>query len=140
MDIFFSDLDRNNVYTLPVLPPEMPDIVRNAKNEEFETFSNGTFNFINGVGLRTFSIDCFLPGKVDKYKWAKSQIDPYELLNFWSNAMEDGYPVRCIMNLENEAGKILNFMCTVENLSYYLNRAMDFKYKLDLKEYRMVDY
>ena len=136
-DIYFSDLNRTQVYRLPIIPEEMPDLSKSAKNEEFETFDNGTYNFLNTVGLVTFSIDCWLPQHANKYSFAKSQIDPYLLINLWSGAMVNKTPLRCIME-RGQNNEILNWMVTVENMNWHENKVGDIKYKIDLKEYRSV--
>lgn len=140
MDIYFSDLNRFEVYQLPCLPFEMPELSKSSKNEEFETYNEGVYNIIGNKGLTTFSIDCWLPEYPGKYKWAKSQINPYLLINLWENAMTNKRPLRCIMvrgeNKNNISPIILNWMVTVENYSQKIDEFKDIHYKIDLKEYR----
>lgn len=139
MDIWFSDLDRKEIYQLPIIPADMPELVKTAKNTEFETFKDGFVNSLGNVSLPTFTIDCFLPEYPNKYDYAKSQINPYLLLNLWSNAMETKTPLRCIMvRGENKNGIspiILNWMVSVESLSWNPMQGQDMKYKADFKEY-----
>lgn len=139
-DIYFSDLKRTTVYRLPIIPETMPELSVAAKNEEFETFDNNTFNFIGNTGLVSFSIDSFLPEKADKYKWAKSQMAPYLLINLWRGAMATKVPLRCIMERGDASNPfvILNWMVTIESMSWYEDKVGDVKYKIDCKEYREV--
>lgn len=141
MDIYFSDLDRNEIYLLPCLPSTMPEISKSSKNEEFETYDEGVYNIIGNKVLATFSIDCWLPEYASKYSWAKSQINPYDLINLWETAMTNKKPIRCVLvrgaNKNNISPVILNWMVTVENYTQIpADEAKDIHYKIDLKEYR----
>lgn len=136
-DIYFSDLSRTTVYQVPILPEEMPELSKNGKNEEFETFDDGTYNFLEKPGLVTFSIESFLPEYANKYSFAKSQMDPYLLINLWNNAMENQTPLRCIME-RGDSSQILNWMVTVENMTWHEDTVGDVQYKIDLKQYRSV--
>ncbi len=103
----------------------------------FETFNNGSFNSIGNTGLVTFSIDCWLPEFADKYYFAKSQMDPYLLINLWRNAMNSQIAIRCIMQ-RGTSDEILNWMVTVEDLKWHEDKVKDVKYVISLKEYRVV--
>lgn len=138
-EIYFSSLDRKEVYRLPILPADMPELTRPAKNEEFETYADGVINIPGNVGLATFNIDCWLPEYPGKYKWAKAQINPYLLINLWHGAMLGKKPIRCVMergkNRNNISEEILNWLVTVESMSWNENTLRDVKYKVDFKEY-----
>lgn len=138
--IYFSDLARKKVIELPILPETMPELSKSSKNEEFETFNNGMFNLLGTVGLVTFSIESFLPEYADKYKWAKSQIDPYTLINLWSLAETNKTPIRCVMqrNSNNKNPEILNWMVSVESMTWFERGNSDIKYTVSFKEYRVI--
>lgn len=138
MDIYFSTLDRSEVYKLPVLPVDMPDLSKSAKNEEFETYDDGNYNLIGNVGLVSFSIERFLPALKNNYPFVKSKFNPYLLINLWSKAMEVKKPVRIIM-YRNDKSEILNWLVTVESMSWHEDKVGDVKYRIDLKEYREID-
>jgi hypothetical protein len=143
VDIYFSNLNRTEIYKLPCLPEAMPELSKSSKNEEFETYNEGVYNIIGNKGLTSFTIDCWLPEYPNKYKWAKSQINPYLLINMWEAAMTTKKPLRCIMvrgeNKNNISPIILNWMVTVENYTQQIDGFNDIKYKLDLKEYRSLN-
>ncbi|WP_333860804.1 hypothetical protein [Clostridium sp.] len=141
MDIYFSDLAREEIYQLSCLPSTMPELSKSAKNEEFETYSDGIYNIIGNKGLTTFSIDCWLPEYPKKYNWAKSQLNPYKIINLWENAMTKKVPLRCVLirgdNGNNISPIILDWAVSVENYSQIPNDEFgDLKYKIELKEYR----
>ncbi len=56
-NIYFSTLDRKQLYELPILPEEMPELSKGAKNEIFETFNNGEYNFLGETSLISFSLE-----------------------------------------------------------------------------------
>lgn len=136
MDIYFSSLDRSEVYQLPIISEDMPEFSKSAKNEEFESFDDGIYNILGNVGLISFPIESFLPGKGKNYSFAKCILDnPYALINLWSNAMNTKTPIRVVM-YRNDKSEIINLMVSVENMAWHEDKTGDIKYKVDLKEYR----
>jgi hypothetical protein len=140
MDIYFSGLDRKNIYRLPIIPADMPELAKSAKNEEFEG-NTQTYNILGNVGLVTFSLDCWMPEYAGKYtqSWCKSQINPYLIINLWSDAMVNKVPIRCVMtrgqNKNNISDVILNWQVSVESLHWNPRQNKDIVYKADFKEY-----
>ena len=135
MDIFFSSLDGSQVYKLPIIPENMPELSKTAKNEEFEGDAQ-TYNILGNCGLVTFSIDSWMPEYAGKYtqSWCKNQINPYLIINLWSHAMVDRKPLRCVQT-RNDGSEILNWLVSVENMSWYPRQNKDIKYKAEFKEY-----
>ena len=135
MDIFFSSLDRSQVYKLPIIPENMPELSKSAKNEEFEG-DGQTYNILGNVGLVTFTIDSWMPEYAGKctQSYCKSQINPYLIINLWSQAMIDKKPIRCVQT-RNDGSEILNWLVSVENMSRYPRQNEDIKYKIEFKEY-----
>ncbi|WP_253200822.1 hypothetical protein [Clostridium sp. CF012] len=125
---------------VPVLPEEMPELNKTSKNEEFETFNNGIFNLLGSVGLVTFNLTRFLPQFGGKYSWARSKDDPYLLINLWIKAMHNKVPLRCVMMRGNKHGKpeILNWLVSVEAMTWHEDRLHDVQYSVDFKEYRVI--
>ncbi|GAA0735863.1 hypothetical protein [Clostridium oceanicum] len=141
-DIFFSTLDRKQIYKLPVLPEEMPELSQSSSNEEFETFNNGVYNFMGNVGLVSFSIDSWLPAYPNKYKWVKSQIDPYLLINMWRKANLKKEPLRVIINRNKNdflPTELLNWIVTIESISWHEKNNNDIAYNVSLKQYRVIE-
>ncbi|MDU1420571.1 MAG: hypothetical protein E6917_06570 [Clostridium botulinum] len=140
-NIYFSTLDRKQLYELPILPEEMPELSKSAKNEVFETFNNSEYNFLGEVSLISFSLESWLPAYPNKYRWAKSQINPYLLIGLWSNAMTLKQPIRIVINRNKNdflPQELLNWMVSVENMSWHELINGDVAYKLDLKQYREI--
>lgn len=140
-DIFFSTVDRSEVYQLPVLPEAMPELNRSASNEEFETYNNGTYNLIGNIGLYSFSLEGFLPGLNKKYPFAKNNMNPYLLVNMWARAMANKKPIRIIINRNKTYGlpiESLNILITVESMTHYEDKIGDVVYSVSFKEYREI--
>lgn len=140
-NIYFSDLERTTIIELPILPTEMPDLSRSARNEEFETFGDGTFNLLGSMGLFTFTLDSFLPAFAGKYRWAKSQINPYVLINLWHSNMSNKTPIRVIMDRgerKDLPSELLNLAVSVESMNWHEDRTGDVKYTVNFKEYRSI--
>lgn len=138
-DIFFSSLDRKEVYQLPVLPETLPELTRACANEEFETYNNGTFNLLGNMGLYSFSLSSFLPTLDKNYTFAKNKINPYLIINLWAKAMATKKPIRVIINRSLVVGlpvEVINIMVTVESLSHYEDIVGDVVYNVSFKEYR----
>ena len=136
-DIWFSNQSRTRVYRLPFLPEEMPELSAASKNEEFETFDNGTYNLIGSKGLISFSLQGILPAYANKYSWAKSQLNPYLIIKLWDDAMYFKTPIRCVME-RGESDEIKNLLVTVESMSNNEDKVGDVKYNVSFKEYRQV--
>lgn len=139
-DIFFTTLDRSEVYQLPVLPKDFPELSRSNKNEEFET-NDGVYNLIGNMGLVSFSLESFLPAINKKYPFAKSNINPYTFINLWVGAMANKKPLRIIMNRNKNSNlpeEAVNMLITIESMSHYENKVGDVQFKLELKEYKEI--
>lgn len=140
MDIYFGTADGSETYQVPIPPTDMPELSKSSKNEEFESYQDGNYSIIGNVSLTTFTIDSWLPEYPNKYSYARSQINPYLLINMWSNAMDKKIPLNCIMlrgkNVNNISPEILNWFITVESMSWYPDKTKDIKYKVSFKEYR----
>lgn len=137
-DIYFSDINRTQIYRLPILPQEMPELETEANNEGFETFDNGIYNILGNKGLVQFTIESFIPGKGHDYPFAKAKYDnPYDLINLWHGSMIRKTPVRCIMYRDNKT-EILNWLVSIESLKWHEDEVGDIKYSLTCKEYRQV--
>ena len=140
-NIYFSDLERTTIIELPILPTEMPDLFRAAKNEEFETFNNGTFNILGKMGLISFTLNSFLPAYANKYSWAKSQVNPYSLINLWARNMSLKTPIRIVINRgerKDLPSELLNLAVSVESMNWHEDRTGDVKYTVNFKQYRSI--
>ena len=141
MDIYFKSSDGKESYQLPIPPKDMPEVQRSSKNEEFESYQDGNYSLLGNVTLNTFSIESWMPEYANKYDYARSQINPYLLINLWNNAMGKKTPIECIMmrgkNENNISPTILDWYVSVESLSWYPDKAKDIQFKASFKEYRI---
>ncbi|SFA70085.1 hypothetical protein [Clostridium frigidicarnis] len=142
-DIYFSTLDRSIVLQLPQLPKDFPKLDNSARNEEFETFNNGFYNFQGNISLTTFSLEGSLPGDYGKYHWQRGNNHAIELKNLWRSSMFYKIPLRCLM-IRGETGnpdvdEYYNGIITIESLSWQLNQQLDYVYSITCKEYKPID-
>lgn len=135
-DIYLSDIKRKTVLRLPILPPEMPTITKASKNEEFETFNNGTFNVIGDVGLMTFTLESWLPALRNQYPFAKTKnINPYKYIDLVNIAMRDKKPLR-VMIVRGDGTYVINNTFSVESFEYHENRIGNFPFAISFKQWR----
>lgn len=138
MEIYFSNLDRTEVYQVPILPEDMPELSKKSINEEFETYNDGVYNILGNVGLISFSLESFLPKGGRDYPFDNVRLEnPYVLINLWSGAMNTKTPVRCVQ-IRDDKTEIINILVSVESMDWHEDRSGDIKYKIDLKEYRQL--
>lgn len=143
-DIFFSTLDRSQVLQMPWIPKDFPEMQKTAKNEEFETFNNGVFNFMGNASLTTFTLAGKMPGSYGKYSFQKGNNHAVELYNLWRGAMFYKIPLRVLM-LRGETGNVdvdeyYNGIITLESVSWKLDKQLDYDYSINCKEYKEIDY
>lgn len=131
-DIYLSSTDRGRVYKLPFLPEAMPEITRAANNQEFETYSDGTYNILSAPGLREFSLEGLLPGK--RYSFAKSAVMGRTVIGLMDEAMTRKKPLRLIIS----GGQQMNCLVSVESLTWNEDQVGDIAYSVTFKEYRNV--
>lgn len=140
-NIYFSTLDRKKIYELPILPEVMPELSKSAKNEIFETFNNGEYNFLGNNSLVSFTLEGWLPIYPNKYRWAKSQEPAYNFINLWSLSMNNKQPIRIVINRNKSSyyrQELLNWVISIEAISWHEINESDVAYKIDCKEYREV--
>lgn len=135
-DIFLSDIKRKRILQIPIIPPTMPPFTKGAKNEEFETFNNGTFNIIGDVGLTEFTLDSWLPAKGRNYSFQKvKNVNPYTYIDFINMSMRDSKPIRVVI-VRGDKTFVTNNTYSVESFDYTENRIGNFEYSIKFKLWR----
>lgn len=135
-DIFWAGLDNKEVYQLPILPPELPDLQRGSNNEEFETFSDGNYNFIGAVGLLRFTLESWLPGKGKNYSFQRvKDINPDDYVQFIDRERLFKRPIRIIIS-RSDGSSVLNDTFSIESFNWHENRECDYVYSLSVKQWR----
>ena len=135
-NIYISDIDKKKVLQLPVNPETLPSFSYSSKNEEFETFNNGTYNIIGDVGLMSFSLESFFPSQDKEYPFQKVfGKAASEYVNLIKTAQLNKKPIRVVIQ-RNTGSYILNGTFSVESFEYHTNKRNDIEYSLELKEWR----
>lgn len=135
-DIYLSDLERKKVLQLPILPEEMPSLSLPGKNEEFEAYSNGTYNLIEAPGLIEFTLECWLPGKDKNYSFQRvKNINPDEYINLINTSMDNKKPLRVVI-VRGDGTFIINTTFSVESFEWNVDKVGDYRYSISFKQWR----
>lgn len=135
-DIYLSSLDRKKVLQLPILPEQIPSLESSSKNEEFETFSDGTYNFIGSVGLLTFTLESWLPAKGRSYSFQRvKNINSDDYIQFIDIERLNKNPIRVVM-ARSDGSFILNNTFSIESFSWHENHQGDYEYSISFKQWR----
>lgn len=133
-EIYISDYNRTKVLQFPIVPTEFPKLSSDGNNEMFETYWNGTFNFIEKEGLKQFTLAKWLPRDASKYGFCKSKVNAKEIIDLINNSKSNTEPIRIVMN--DKDGYYVNDIFSIEQWEYSINRRGDYDYTLGVKQWR----
>lgn len=135
-DIYLADINKKNLLHLPIIPEEMPTISKSSKNEEFETFNNGTFNIIGDVGLTSFTLESWLPAKGRNYPFQRiKNVNPYTVIDFININAKNKKPILVVI-VRNNGTYVVNNKFTIESFEYHENKIGNFEYSISFKQWR----
>lgn len=133
-EIYISDYNNTKVLQLPIVPSEFPSLSSDGSNETFETYWNGTFNFIEKEGLQQFTLESWLPRNASKYHFCKSRVNAKEIIDLINTAKKNTEPIKIVMN--DKDGYYVNDTFSIEKFEYSIMRREDYKYTLAVKQWR----
>lgn len=137
-NIYIGNKDKTTVYKLPVIPENLPELAKQIKNEEFETWWDGNYNFIEKPGLLEFTLESWLPGKGNDYNFLKSNVKGPEVIRLLENARDNAEPIQIVIS--GSDGLIYaNDTFSIEAFKSKLNFECDYDYSLGVKKYRNPD-
>lgn len=131
-NIYISDKNKRQVFKMPIVPEEFPVLEKSIENEEFRTYSNGSYNNIKKAGLDTFNLECWLPAK--KYAFAKSNVLAHEFIDFINYVINNKQYVYVAIIANGKS--YINDKFSIESWNYGVKRNGDYNYSLDFKQYR----
>lgn len=134
-DIYIADYNKTKILQFPIIPTELPSLSKSIQNEEFETYWDGTYNFIEKVGLLAFSLDSWLPANASKYSFCKSKVNAMDIINLIESIQEKTEPIRVIIS-SNDNPVYVNDTFSIESFSYNIMKRGDYKYSLGVKQWR----
>lgn len=137
-DIYICKNDNSVIYQLPVIPEKLPELSKAISNEEFETWWNGRYNFIEKPGLLEFTLQCWLPRKGRTYNFLKSTITADDVIPLIETARDNAEPIRIIICCDDGTLYVNDSFC-IESFSYYVNFEGDYDYSLSVKQYRFAE-
>ena len=131
-NIYISDKNKRQVFKMPIVPTEFPVLNKVIENEEFKTYSNGTYNNIKAAGLDNFTLESWLPTK--KYSFAKSDVLANEFIDFINYVINNKQYVYVAIIANGKS--YINDKFSIENWNYGVKRNGDYSYSLGFKQYR----
>lgn len=136
MDIIFSANNNAEVMVLPIVPPDI-QVSESQDHEDFDGI-NGKLKLIGNMGLRTMTIESFLP--VNKnYTFTKpgSVKDGWQYVEFFRRWRAAQVPIRVVVTTQDSA-KRLNMACVINDFSWSVDKVGDITYTLEIEEYKFV--
>ncbi|EKQ51393.1 MULTISPECIES: hypothetical protein [unclassified Clostridium] len=133
-NIYISDYARTKVLQFPTIPPELPSFPSESKNEEFETYWDIPYNFIEKKGLIQSSWDDWLPRDANRYYFCKSKVNGKEIIDLIENAKTNTEPIRLVINTGD--GYYVNDTFSIEKFEHSIMKCGDYKYSLSVKQWR----
>jgi glucan-binding YG repeat protein len=133
-DIYISDYNRTKVLQFPTIPSELPSFSNDGKNEEFETYWDTPYNFIEKNGLLQGSWNDWLPKDASKYYFCKSKVNGKEIIDLIKNAKDNTEPIRILINTPD--GNYINDTFSVEEFKHSIMKRGDYSYSISVKQWR----
>lgn len=137
-DIYVGNKDKTKVYKLPIIPENLPELTKAIQNEEFETWWDGKYNFIEKPGLLEFTLDCWLPAKDKNYNFAKSTVKAPEVIQLLENARDNAECITIVI-IGSDGSIYVSDKFSIESFKYKVNWEGDYEYSLSVKKYRDAD-
>ena len=135
ISIFFSINNREDIFELPVIPPELEKISP-WQNEEFDTMSQ-QLNLIGLRGLQSMEISSFFP--VRDYPFLRSRelwgMEYVDKIEAWRDRR---LPIRIVITNDNPNGFKLNEAVTIDEFSYRTGKDGDIYYTMSLRSFPFV--
>lgn len=133
-EIYIGNYAGTKVLQLPIIPEEMPSLSNNISNEEFQTFWDLPYNFIEKKGLMTFELTSWLPVDVSKYNFCKSKVNAKDIIDLIENAIDNTEPLKIVINAKS--GYYVNDTFAVEKFEYKIKKDGNYSYSLGVKQWR----
>ena len=137
MDIVFSANNGQEIFVMPIVPPDIP-IIQAVKSEVFDSVNRGEFKLIGSKGLVMISIDSFFPNKEYPFIKKGSLSDGWQYVSFFERWMDLEAPIRIIIT--TKAGvEVKNLAVAIEYFNYSIDKIGDIQYSLELSEYKFME-
>ncbi len=133
MDIIISYNNNEMVKVIPVIPPII-EVEDSQGNSDMDTFS-GPVRLIGNKGLKRLSWSSIFPNRYLPFMRPGSVFVAKEYLAFFEAAWERKIPFRVIILYKNHK---TNIACTVDSLSWHVDKAGDVAYSISITEFKFV--
>lgn len=132
-DIYIANYAKTKALKFPILPSNLPTISRGVQNETFETYWNGSFNFIEKAGLTSFSLEGWLPDQ--DYSFARSKTLAPEFIALFNYAIDNVEPVQVLI-ICSDGSTFLNDLFSIESFDHSIRKNGDYNYSISFKQWR----
>lgn len=116
---------------LPVVPAELPPVEQSQNNGVFNSVI-GDMSTIGLMGLRSMTLELFLPSDTSKYSFANGD-NANDIINF----INTNRPLQKPFTITITKGSVtyLNMDCLLNKVSYSMVNTADYKLTLEIVEY-----
>lgn len=135
MDIIFSYNNGEMEKVIPV-PPSAIDIEMSQGNSDFESFS-GPIRLLGNRGLTKMSWSSIFPNRPLRFIRPGASAVAKEYIDFFEAAWKRQIPLRVVIIYKTQK---INIPCTVDSLSWKIDRAGDVAYSISLTEFVFVQW
>jgi hypothetical protein len=136
LDIVFSANNGQEIFVMPVVPPDIP-INQTIKNEVFDSVNKGEFKLIGSKGLITISIDSFFPNKEYPFIKKGALSDGWQYVSFFERWIDLEAPIRIVIT--SKVGvEVKNLPVAIDSFNYSIDKVGDIQYSLELSEYKFM--
>lgn len=132
--IYIADYKNTQVLQFPTLPKDLPAFSNDSKNEEFETYWDLPYNFIEKKGLLHGSWDGWLPVDASKYNFLKSKVNAKQIIDLIENAKTNTEPIKLVITSKN--GYYVNDTFSIEKFENHVSKNGDYNYSIEIKQWR----
>lgn len=121
------------ILILPIIPKNLPQIVKQWQHSEFTTFEKD-LTLIGKEKKRTMELELLLPvHRRYRLQHSQSSDNGMDYIDFWQRRQNEEIPLRLIITKGYE--EILNIAYTINSLSYYWDKKGDIICNLSISEY-----
>lgn len=115
----------------PVVPAELPEIKQSQNNGVFNSIV-GDMSTIGLMGLRSMSLELFLPSDTSKYHFAKGD-NANDIINFINRHR----PMQKPFTITITKGHVtyISMDCVLNTVSYSMTNTADYMLNLEIVEY-----
>ncbi len=137
VDIILSCNNSAEIYKIPVLPSELPEVSTSISNNTLAT-NDKVLTILGNVGNGSFPFEFMVPEYEGKYRWQRSwhYDNPKEYYDWIISVAKRKIPLRMVVF--DGFNEFMNIALAIENISYQIDRQKDLHIKCQFSEFEFV--